>query len=60
MRKLTPCDFQQIDTEIVGMIGKCSRREQLDRLRSLAEIHRVYASRAALMVREIQDEWRYR
>lgn len=59
MRTLKPVDFQQIDLEIMGQIGKGARRAQMDKLRDLAEIYRVYASRTALMVRELHDEEQY-
>lgn len=59
MKNLTPVHFQQIDEEIVGQIGKCGQKERLSRLRDLAEIYRVYASRTALMARELHDEKKY-
>lgn len=59
MKILSPADFQHIDTEITDHVGKCGQRERLERLRDLAEIHRVYASRAALMCRELYDERKY-
>ena len=59
MQILTPADFQQIDKEIVAQLGKCKPRERLNRIRDLAEIYRVYASRTALMARELHDEKKY-
>lgn len=59
MQNLTPVDFQKIDEEIVGQIGACGAKERLARLRRLCEIYRVYASRTALMVRELHDEKQY-
>jgi hypothetical protein len=59
MKDLKPADFQHIDEEIVAQIGKCGARERLSRIRDLAEIYRVYASRTAIMARELHDEKKY-
>ena len=59
MKILNPSDFQHIDSEIVDQVGKCNAKDRLGRLRDVAEIYRVYASRAALMCREITDERKY-
>jgi hypothetical protein len=59
MKDLTPVNFQQIDLEIVSQLGKCSQKQRLSRLRDLAEIYRVYASRSAIMARELYDERKY-
>ena len=59
MKILNPSDFQHIDSEIVDQVGKCNAKDRLGRLRDIAEIYRVYASRAALMCREITDERKY-
>lgn len=59
MQYLNPADFQKIDEEIVALIGKCGAKERLSRIRDLAEIYRVYASRTALMARELHDEKKY-
>jgi hypothetical protein len=59
MKTLHPNDFQKIDLEIQAQVGKCSQREQIAKLKDLAEIYRVYASRSALMARELYDERKY-
>jgi len=59
MQTLRPADFQKIDEEIVALVGRCKSAERLNRIRELAEIYRVYASRTALMARELHDERAY-
>ena len=56
MRRLNNRDLQQIDNEIMGRIGRGTHHEVITRLRDIAEMHRVYASRAANMCSDLHDE----
>jgi len=55
MRRLTNRDIQVIDEEIMGRAGKGKRTEIVARLRDIAEVHRVYASRAACLCQDTND-----